>query len=224
MSDLVQRAQKAKTLTSDPSLPQWERLLQGLRAFSGLVLTGIPDDVRERLEADLVRVNRILAQYPLEKDEDYRSIRPVDLQQMLDTVDMAASRAIAGELDRIVAGLDAGSEKLPVEAIREARGHRDLMVPRLIKVLKDAISAARAGDVPEGNAHFFAIFLLTEFQAEEALPVILEAFSLPGELPFDLFGDAVTSTLPRILARFAGDRPEVMDALIGDPALNKYVR
>jgi hypothetical protein len=47
---------------------------------------------------------------------------------------------------------------------------------------------------------------------------------LPGELPFDLFGDAVTSTLARILALFAGDRPEVMDALIDDRALNKYVR
>jgi hypothetical protein len=78
--------------------------------------------------------------------------------------------------------------------------------------------------VREGNAHFFAIFLLTEFRAEESFPVILEAFSLPGELPFDLFGDAVTSTLARILVQFAGDRPEVMDVLIRDPELNEYVR
>jgi hypothetical protein len=98
------------------------------------------------------------------------------------------------------------------------------MGARLIQVLKDAIAAARAGSIPEGNAHFFAIFLLTEFQAEEALPVILEAFSLPGELPFDLFGDAVTSTLARILALFVGDRPDVMDALICDRTLNEYVR
>ena len=224
MSDLIQRAQKAKMLASDPSLPKWQRLSQGLQAFSGLELTAIPDDVSERFEADLAGVNRVLAQYPLETVEDYQSISDADLQQMLDIVDMAASRAIAAELDRIVAELDAGVKKLPVEAIREAREHRDLMVPRLIEVLRDATSAAREGDIPEGNAHFFAIFLLTEFQAEEALPVILEAFSLPGELPFDLFGDAVTSTLARILALFAGDRPEVMDALIGDRALNEYVR
>jgi len=145
-------------------------------------------------------------------------------QHRRDTLDAAATRAIDAELDRIVAELDEGVKELPVGAIREAREHRDLMVPRLIEVLKDTTSAARHGELPEGNAHFFTIFLLTEFKAEEAFPVILEAFSLPGELPFDLFGDAVTSTLARILAQFAGDRPEVSDALIRDSELNEYVR
>ncbi len=185
MSDLLRQAQKAKTLASDPSLPKWQRLSRGLQAFSGLELTRIPDDVSGPLEADLVRVNRVLGQYPLEAVEDYQRISDFDLQQALDIVDVASSRAIAAELDRIVADLDVGVKKLPVEALREAREHRDLMIPRLIEVLTNAASAARTGDTPDGNAHFFAIFLLTEFQADEALPIILEAFSLPGELPFE---------------------------------------
>ncbi len=224
MSDLIKRAQTAKTLLGDPSLPKRERLSEALQAFSGLELTAISEDVAEQFETDLAGVNQVLARYPLEKDDDYQSVSEADVQQMLDIVDRAASRATTAELDRIVAGLDAGYKKLPVESIREAREHRDLMIPRLIEVLRDAISAARAGDAPEGNAHFFAVFLLTEFQAEEAFPVILEAFSLPGELPFDLFGDTVTSTLARILAQFAGDRPELLDTLIRDPNLNEYVR
>lgn len=224
MSDLIRRAHKAKLLAGDPLLPKWQRMSQVLQAFSGLELTRIPKDVRGPLEANLASVNGMLARYPLETVEDYQIIRDADLERMLDLVDLAASRAMAAELDRIVAGLHAGVEKLPVEAIREAREHRDLMVPRLIEVLRIAVSAARAGDVPEGNAHFFALFLLTEFQAEEALPIVLEAFSLPGELPFDLFGDAVTSTLARVLALFASDRLKVVDALIGNQALNLYVR
>jgi hypothetical protein len=224
MSDLIQRAQKAKILAANPSVPKWQRLHQGLQAFSGLQLSELPEAVEEQLEADLARVNRVLAQYPIETEEDYEDISDADLQQMLDTVDMAASRGIAAELDRIVDELDAGEERLPVEAIAEVREHRDLMIPKLIEVLREAIAAARTEDAREGNAHFFAIFLLTEFQAEESFPFILDAFSLPGELPFDLFGDAVTSTLARILAQFAGDRPEVMDALIRDPKLNEYVR
>jgi len=223
MSDLIHRSQKAKTLASDPPLPKWKRLSQGLQAFSGLELTGIPEDVRERFEADLVGVNRVLAQYPLETEEDYQIISDDDLQRMLEIVDAAASRAIAAELGRIVANLDAGIKKLPEEAIREVREHRDLMVPRLIEVLQDATAAARASDTPEGNAHFFALFLLTEFQTEEALPVILEAVSLPGELPFDLFGDAITSTLARVLAVLSGDS-DLMDSLIRNRALNEYVR
>ena len=224
MSDLLKRAQEAQSAANDRSLPKWQRLSHGLQAFSGLELTGIPDDVREPFEADLAAVNRVLEEYPLERVEDCQDISDIDLRRMLGTVDTLTSWVIDAELDRIVVDLAAGSKKLPVEAIRETREHRDLMIPRLIEVLRDTISAAREGETWEGNAHFFAVFLLTEFQAEEAFPVIIEAFSLPGELPFDLFGDAVTSTLSRILAFFAGDRPEVMDGLMADQALNEYVR
>ena len=221
MSDLIHRARKAKGLAGDPSLPKWQRLLQALQTFSGLEFSSLADDVAQQFEADLASVNQVLARYPLVEVEDYQSISDADLKQMLATVDTAATRAIDAELALIVAELDEGVKRLPVGAIREAREHRDLMVPRLIESLRDTISAARQEELPEGNAHFFAIFLLTEFEAEEAFPVILEAFSLPGELPFDLFGDAVTSTLARILAQFAGDRPEVADTLIRDSDLNE---
>jgi hypothetical protein len=224
VSDLIHRSQAAKSRVWDPSLSKRQRLEQALEAFSGLDLTPLDSDVRERLEADLFRVNRVLAPYELEKGEHFRTVSDLDVQRMLDIVETAAAHAIAGELDRIVAELDAGFRRLPVEAIHETREHRDLMVPRLIEVIREAAEAARDGDMPEGNAHFFAVFLLTEFQAEEAFPVILDAFKLPGKLPFDLFGDIVTSVLARILALFAGDRPELFDALIADRNLNKYVR
>jgi len=127
-------------------------------------------------------------------------------------------------LDKIVSDLDAAGWKLPVGAIREARRHRDAMVPKLIGVLQEASAEARSGGKREGQAPFFALFLLAEFKAKEALPAILEAVSLPGELPFDLFGDAITSILSRVLASLAGDRFEVLDHLIGDQGLNQYVR
>ena len=224
MSDLIHRAQKAKALAKDLSLPKWRRLNQGLQALSGLELSAMPDGAREEFEADLIVVNHVLADYQLDEHEDYQCIRDSDLDTMLDALDAATSGMIAAELDRIVADLDSAGRRLPVKSIEEAREHRDLMVPKLIEVLRDVTSAARAGEIRKGQAHFFAIFLLTEFRAEEAFPVILEAFSLPGDLPRDLFGDAVTSTFARILALFAADRPELVDALIGDSRLNKFVR
>jgi len=128
------------------------------------------------------------------------------------------------ELDSAIAELDAAFEKLPGAAIQWIREHRDLAVPRLVEVIRSAAASAQGGDVPDGNAHFFALFLLTEFQVKEALPVILEAVSLPGELPFDLFGDAITSVLRRILPALADGRHEVMDELIGKRDANEYVR
>src|SRR5436305_2223237 len=105
-------------------------------------------------------------------------------------MEMSPAREVSGsvDLDQIISDLDAGYDQLPVEAIRAAREHRELIVPRLVQLIRDAAAAARAGNPPEGNAHFFALFLLTEFEAKEALPAIVEALSLPGELPFDLFG------------------------------------
>jgi hypothetical protein len=128
------------------------------------------------------------------------------------------------DLDQIIADLDLAHRELPVEAIHEARRYRSAIVPKLIEVLQKASAEARSGEKPEGQAPFFALFLLTEFQAKEALPAILEAVSLPGELPFDIFGDAITSVLARVLAAFVGNQHEVLDQLIRDQGLNQYVR
>ncbi len=128
------------------------------------------------------------------------------------------------DLDAILLDLDTADRELPVEAIREARRCRNAMIPKLIQVLQTASAAARSGATHEGQAPFFALFLLTEFQAKEALPAIVEAVSLPGELPFDLFGDSITETLSRVLASLAGDRHEVLDQLIRNRDLNEYVR
>lgn len=139
-------------------------------------------------------------------------------------IEEASPEAIAAEIDRIMRELDAGSRRLPVEAIRAARSHRELMIPRLIAAIRDATARAREGSPPKGEAHFFALFLLIEFKAEEAFPAIVEAFSLPDEWPSDLFGDAVHSIWTIALALFAAERPEFIDGLISDRALNQYVR
>jgi hypothetical protein len=127
------------------------------------------------------------------------------------------------DLDQLMAELDTGMEEFPEGVLRRAQANRDLVAPRLIEVLRSATAAARNGEVPEGNAHLFALFLLAEFRAREALPAILEAISLPGELPFDLFGDTITEDVGRILAALV-DSPETLDALIRNGELNEYVR
>jgi hypothetical protein len=138
--------------------------------------------------------------------------------------DLETSHELQSTLDRIIRALDGTRRKLPRDAIREARQHREQIIPRLIQSIQSATAIASSGHVPEGNAHFYALFLLTEFQAREALPAIIEAISLPGELPFEMFGDAITESLPAILAALAVDRPELLDELIRNRSLNEYVR
>jgi len=129
------------------------------------------------------------------------------------------------DVDAIVAELNAPLGVLPDKAIQAARLHREAVIPRLIGLIEDAIGAWEAGRNPAKNGHFFAFFLLAEFRAADALPVILKAISLPGEGPFELFGDAIHEALPGTLAALCGERDfELVAALIDDQALNRYVR
>lgn len=134
--------------------------------------------------------------------------------------------AAAAEIDlnQLLVDLDQAENRLPVEAIQAARQHRDEIIPLLIEAIRTATARARVGDVPQGHVQFFALFLLAEFRAKQAVPAILEAVSLPGELPFDLFGDAVHEVLSRSLAVLADDRLDAINELIGNRALNVYVR
>jgi hypothetical protein len=199
--------------------------------MSGLDIALLPSEVKEALEADLVAVNRVLAKYKLERDDDYRPMSDADLQHILDILDGLAWRVLAEDeeernaaLHDIIFTLDTCGHKLPVEAVREARAHRDLIVPKLIEVLREASAEAREGRQPEGDAHWLGLYLLTEFRAKEALPAILEAVSLPGELPFDLFGDSITEELASILVSLADDPLGVLESLVRNRELNEYVR
>jgi hypothetical protein len=221
MSDLICRSQEA--LTVDLSLPKWQRLESMLEVFSGLQLSDLDDDVRDEFEEGIARVNQVLSRYELEASDDYQSLSEADLDEALAAVTGAATRAIDNELSRIVLDLDGESGKLPVAAIEEARQHRELIIPHLVDVIREAYARVQR-DCLEGNAHFLAFFLLSEFHSEEGFDMILDAMSLPGEWPFDLFGDVVTETFARVLAQFAGDRPELLDDMIADRNLNEYVR
>jgi hypothetical protein len=224
MSDLIHRAQQAKRVIADESLPKPQQAWQALQAFSGLVLSDLEKSVRDQFEADLAPVNAVLGRYSLKESDDYRDLRDADLNEMLALVGAAAAHAIDAETHRIVAALESPVGKLPEDAIRESREHRELMVPRLIQVLQDAVATARRGEKPKSNAHFLALFLLTEFKASEAFTVILEALTLPGELPDDLFGDAIHELPPRMFAIFLGDNIEAIEAIIDDRSLEDTLR
>ncbi len=66
--------------------------------------------------------------------------------------------------------------------------------------------------------------MLTEFQAREALPVILDAFSLHDPVLDGIFADCVTEELPRTVAVLAGDQLELLEAMVLDQQLDDSVR
>lgn len=127
------------------------------------------------------------------------------------------------DLDGILAEFRA-PDQFPREAIEEVRRRREAMTPRLIEALRRGTETFRRGEPLNDSTPFFALFLLGEFRAKEALPAILDAISLPDEPLDELFGEAVTEVLDRVLAVLCEDRLEVLDELIENAALDKFVR
>ena len=129
------------------------------------------------------------------------------------------------ELDAIIAELDQDyTGVLPEGALREAQRYSTEITPRLIDLIRKSIEKLRAGGEVKGDGALFAMYLLTEFRAKEALPVIVEALSLPDNELDQLFGDAVADALSRVLATMADDKPDVIDSLIADRSVNNYAR
>src|SRR5205823_3775122 len=77
---------------------------------------------------------------------------------------------------------------------------------------------------PNGMIHLYAMYLLAQFRETRAYPLLVQMFSAPGELPFDLAGDTVTESLDSILASVSDGDMTGMASLVENERANEYVR
>jgi hypothetical protein len=102
--------------------------------------------------------------------------------------------------------------------VQKARELREWIIPNLIEVVRDATAYARFHVQTDDGTVQFAVHLLAEFQAKEALPAILDSFSLTNDELWDyMYGDGLFEAMPGILNRLIGDEPEFYDQKIRDP-------
>lgn len=128
------------------------------------------------------------------------------------------------DLDWALTELSKQHRTFPERALRTVQAHREAAVPRLIEAIEQGAASLAAGEKSDNDLTFYGLVLLTEFQAREAWPAIRIGLSLPGDGPFELFGDLITGALPRILAFFCADQVDSIDELLKNRTLNEYVR
>ena len=104
----------------------------------------------------------------------------------------------------------------PQQAVIDARKHRDLIIPLLIEEVRNATAYGRFGIINDG-AFLFAIHLLAEFQAKEALPSVFESLSLTRDQTWDLFCGSVYECMPGIMYRLMGNNVNDYDLMIRNP-------
>lgn len=99
------------------------------------------------------------------------------------------------------------------------------IIPRLMEVLENLLADPEAST---GNEtlydHIYAVMLLGHFKEPKAHKVIIDLFSLPGDLPYQLFGDICTSNLPVILLNTCGGSVISIQSMILNREADDYCR
>lgn len=129
-------------------------------------------------------------------------------------------------LDAIIAELENFQEGvLPRKALQEAIANQDTITPVLLQALEDAkTNIQRLVDDPDYMLPTYAFYLLAQFREPKAYQPIIEFFSIPGDAPYDVTQEFVTTDLGRVLASVCDGEVEPIKQLIETPILNKSIR
>jgi hypothetical protein len=129
------------------------------------------------------------------------------------------------EVQEILSHLERNEGHFARSAVREAVAHRDEIIPPLLEVLESAARDPQSfARDPNRMIHLYAMYLLAQFRETRAYPLLVQMFSAPGELPFDLAGDTVTEGLDSILASVSDGDMTGMASLVENERANEYVR
>lgn len=126
----------------------------------------------------------------------------------------------------IIKALEVFDGKYKQKEMDEAVKRKDEITPHLIEILKKVLDEPReyANEDSDYHGHLYAVILLSHFRETRAHDLIVELFSLPGDLPYDLFGDIVTEDLPAILYATCGDSLDRIKEIALNKEIDEFVR
>ncbi len=129
-------------------------------------------------------------------------------------------------IQEILAELELLTEgEFPREALQQAIAQREQIIPELLNILEYVTQHIEEVEAETAYmAHLYAMYLLAQFREPRAYPLIVDFFSIPGEVTLDITGDFLTEDLGRVLASVSGGNTGLMKRLIEDEHVNEYVR
>ena len=109
--------------------------------------------------------------------------------------------------------------------VNAAIERRAEIIPLLIGILEKVLANCETfAEDYNYMGHTYALMLLGYFREPKAHPVIVALASLPGELPFDLFGDLITEDLPAVLFHTSHGEMDQIKTLVKNQEANPYCR
>ncbi len=112
------------------------------------------------------------------------------------------------------------------DAVEAAINNRLEITPHLISILNNVIKTPEKytnQDDPYFE-HIYAFMLLGYFKEVKSHDILIDIFSLPGDLPDQLYGDFIAGNLPIILLRTCGGNTDRIKELILNKGAYEYCR
>ncbi len=127
------------------------------------------------------------------------------------------------DLSTAIEEITYASKKFPGKAFQIVLANKDEAIPYLRSAIRKVLD--ERGQLEEGyQLHFYALFLLGEFQDREFFPEIMEFISLPGEVLDYLIGDLITSGLKDIVYNMYNGDMELLKKVIMNEQVEEFAR
>lgn len=117
----------------------------------------------------------------------------------------------------------AGAVHLPAAALRQALEHPEAIAEATLPLLEKAATGAELEE-REANLLFWGLHVMARARDTRALPPLLALLRQDGEVVEAVLGDAVTATLPRVLASVFDGQVDPLFRLILDSSLDDEIR
>ncbi len=102
---------------------------------------------------------------------------------------------------------------------------KEEITPFLIEILENVLTDPdKYIENDDRYDHIYSLMLLGHFRESKAHNVIIDLFSLPDDIPHELFGDLTTSDLPTILMRTCGGSIERIKSMTSNKDADDYCR
>jgi len=200
----------------------------------GLIGDDVSEAVQLKLEelANLLDANHLDVNHVQSEGSADPELSEPDACELIDRLRSVSEMIRDEETERILKELRHHGGSLPEDELKLVCDHATWFGPKLLLECRDEIARLEAlGGVVENydektynSIPFFSLYLFSQWNLTESIPVVLDAIKLPTEGPFELFGDCVHELVPRYLAQFLAMDLDLIDELICDTNVNLYVR
>jgi hypothetical protein len=128
-------------------------------------------------------------------------------------------------MEAILRALEYSTGYFPRGPLKAAVARQEEITPHLLAIVEEgARDIDRLVEDEATMGPIYAFYLLAQFREERAYPLIVDFFSIPGEVTLEVTGDFVTESLDRVLASVSGGDMGPMLALARQASANEYVR